>query len=299
MSMLPRLVAICAVLLVPGFARAELLLGLTVQNSLVTFDSASPGTVGAEVLISGLAADERLVGIDFRPANNQLYGLAVGGPGGSARLFTIDPTTGAATASPALSTALTGGFFGFDFNPVADRLRVTSDTGQNYRINVDTGAVIVDGDLAYAAGDLNAGSVPQVVAVAYTNSNAGAATTTLYDIDANGGLLALQNPPNSGILNTVGFLDGAAALEATFDISGPTGIGYAVLNGVTLVQVNLATGGTQTLGDIAAPSAIIGLAAQVGAVPEPSSLVLAGFGVASLVGYSWRRRTHPQVVSSL
>ena len=31
-----------------------------------------------------------------------------------------------------------------DFNPVPDRLRVVSDTGQSLRINVDTGAVITD-----------------------------------------------------------------------------------------------------------------------------------------------------------
>ena len=38
-------------------------------------------------------------------------------------------------------------------NPVPDRLRVTSDTGQNLRINVDNGETIVDGDIAYAEED--------------------------------------------------------------------------------------------------------------------------------------------------
>jgi len=58
------------------------------------------------------------------------------------RLFTVDAATGVATFKAALSaaagddnpcTALTGSQFGVDFNPVADRLGVISDTGLNLR----------------------------------------------------------------------------------------------------------------------------------------------------------------------
>ena len=50
--------------------------------------------------------------------------------------------------APAFTPALSGTAFGFDFNPTVDRIRVVSDTGQNLRLNPDTGAVAaVDGAL--------------------------------------------------------------------------------------------------------------------------------------------------------
>ena len=51
----------------------------------------------------------------------------------------------AATGDDNPYTALTGSQFGVDFNPVADRLRVISDSGLNLRINADTGATTTDG----------------------------------------------------------------------------------------------------------------------------------------------------------
>ena len=44
--------------------------------SLVKFDTATPGTT-TTVGVTGLAADEFLVSIDFRPSDNKLYGLAL------------------------------------------------------------------------------------------------------------------------------------------------------------------------------------------------------------------------------
>jgi hypothetical protein len=58
-----------------------------------------------------------------------------------------------------------------NFNPAADRLRVISNTGQNLRINVDTGATITDGTINLATG------TAAVVAGAYTNAFAGTGST--------------------------------------------------------------------------------------------------------------------------
>jgi len=89
------------------------------------------------VAITGLAGGERLLGIDTRPANGQLY--AVGSTG---RLYVIDPTSGAAgQVGTPFATALSGERFGVDFNPTVDRLRIVSDTRQNLRIDPTTGAV--------------------------------------------------------------------------------------------------------------------------------------------------------------
>ncbi len=149
---------------------------------------------------------------------------------------------------------------------------MTSDTGQNLRINVMTGATQLDVPLDYVAGDPNVGTPPAVVASAYTNSLAGALTTLLYDLDSNISVLATQAPtPNNGTLNTLGVTDGIVFPDATFDISGQTGIGYVVLDGVTLSTISLANGTMTSVGPIATLGSITGLAVLV---PEPTSAAL-------------------------
>ncbi len=69
-------------------------------------------------------------------------------------MYTLDAATGAATAvGPVFATTLNGSVFGVDFNPVADRLRVVSDVGQNLRINPTTGVAIADGSLTFDPND--------------------------------------------------------------------------------------------------------------------------------------------------
>lgn len=271
-----------------GFARAELLLALTQGNQLVSFDSGNVG-VTSTVTIAGLQAGDVLTGIDARPLNNSLFGFAVNGTTG--RLYSIDRLTGAATLNSTLNTAVSGNFFGVDFNPTVDRLRIVSDTGQNLRVNVDTGAALVDGALQFAAGDANAGTPPQVVAAAYANNSNGAATTTLYTLDLSTQSLLTQAPPNNGTLNTVAALSSILFPEAAFDISGMTGMAYAILNGFELASINLTTGEATSLGAINTPGNIIGLSAPVNitAVPEPSSIMLTVLGAAAVFGARRRR----------
>ena len=236
-----------------GTTRSLEAYGLTAANELVSFTTDATADAVTRP-VTGLAAGELLVGIDFRPANGTLVGLV---DGATDRLVTIDPATAAATALSTLSVQLVGGSFGIDFNPTVDRLRVVSDAEQNLRINVDTGAVTVDGPLAYAAGDADAGTDPAVVAAAYTNNDTdtgttGATGTARYDLDAALDSLVLQAPPNNGTLTTVGALDRPVGAEAGFDIysdvtggRATTNTAYAVLagSGVSkLVTVDLATG---------------------------------------------------------
>ncbi len=135
----------------------------------------------------------------------------------------IDPVTGAATAvGAAFTPALSGTAFGFDFNPTVDRIRVVSDTGQNLRLNPDTGAV------AAVDGALNPGA-PHVVGSAYTNNFAGATTTTLYAIDAATDQLLIQNPPNNGTLAPVGPLGVDTGDDVGFDITANDGVAFATL----------------------------------------------------------------------
>src|ERR671911_2416380 len=129
--------------------------GLTSANRLVTFNRAAPA-VRTAVAISGLQSGEQLLGIDIRPAGmpaGELYAL-----GSTGSVYTINITSGAATQKSQLSadstdatnpfTALDGVDFGVDFNPVVDRLRVVSNTGQNLRDNVDAdNDTLADGTL--------------------------------------------------------------------------------------------------------------------------------------------------------
>jgi len=238
---------------------APIAYGLTDDARLVTFKTATPNTLDANVAISGLASGERLLGIDIRPKDGLLYGMSSTG-----RIVTIDPVTGAATVKATLAadptdttapyTAITGTAFAVDFNPVADRLRVIGNTGQSLRINVDTGATTTDGALN------RAGLAPVVTAAAYTNSYAGTTATQLFDIDTTSASLALQNPPNDGTLVNVGLLNVAVAGDAGFDIAGgANGLALAALRTTAsgpsaLYRIDLATGAAVLINGATTPA---------------------------------------------
>ena len=70
-------------------------------NTLVNFAAATPNTVVTQA-ITGLTAGDTVVGIDVRPVNGTMYAFARadsgGAPIGAAFVYTLNPTTGAATA---------------------------------------------------------------------------------------------------------------------------------------------------------------------------------------------------------
>ena len=180
--------------------------GLTADSTLVSFKLATPGTFDTSNAITGLQGGETVLGIDFRPANGKLYAATSGG-----RVYMINPATGAATVAATLTadatdmtapfTTITGTNFGVDFNPVADRLRIVSDTGQSLRINVDTGATTTDGEPQSGHA---AGRCIRATADSFAGTTA---ATKLFDIDLATSSLQLQNPPNDGLLTLVGALD--------------------------------------------------------------------------------------------
>jgi hypothetical protein len=193
-----------------------------------------------------------------------------------------------------LTSSLSGTAFGFDFNPTVDRLRITSTAQQNVRVNVDTGAVTVDSPLSYAPGDPNFGATPRIVGSAYTNSFAGAVTTTLYGIDSSRDILVIQNPPNNGTLNTVGPLGVDTSDLVGFDILAAGNVGFAALTAPTgaasqLFQINLATGAATLVGTIGGGVTITGIALNQGpVVPEPSTSLLSIGGLLAIVAFRAR-----------
>ena len=241
---------------------AATIYGVTATNQLVKFGATTPGTVTTVGAITGLRTGDNVIGIDFRPNTGQLYALGSGG-----NIYTVNKMTGAATFVAPLSVALVGTNFGFDFNPVADRIRIVSDADQDLRVNPVTGAAIVDGTLAYSAGDPNAGANPTVTGAAYTGSYIGTTTTALYDIDTNLNILVTQNPANSGMLQTVGPLGFDPPDVLGFDHTAASNVAYAswAAGGVTrLYSVNLTTGAAANLGTINA--AVTDISVEIGSI---------------------------------
>lgn len=177
-------------------ARGLDLLALTSRNELLAFNERSPAKIRS-IQIEG--AQGKLLGMDIRPADGRLYGLALDG-----QLYTIDPATGAAKPGARLSVALEAiDYVAVDFNPQADRLRVIGSTGQSLRVNVENGQTIADGRLAYHVKDRHAGQPPMVLAAAYINSFPGTQFTQLFDFDSANPGYVVQDPPNDGTLRTV------------------------------------------------------------------------------------------------
>lgn len=257
----------------PGYGAAGDLFVLTPGSRLLRVSSSSPSTVRGSVAVTGLADGERLVGMDVRPANGQLYALS-----SASKVYVIDPQTGAAALGRTLSVPLNGTAFGVDFNPVVDRLRITSDTGQNLRANVNDGSTTADSMLQYKASDPNKGKAAMVAGSGYSNSTAGATSTLLYALDAGTDSLALQDPPNEGTLSTIGRLGINTSTVSGLDISIRFGAVASLTSPGTrtsrLARVNLGTGRVSVIGTIGGGAPALDIAF----VPGPSRTV---FGLAS------------------
>ena len=201
--------------------RSTQFFALSDNNELVQYSTGRPLTELGSISITNLQSSEKILAIDFRPATGQLYGVS-----NMSRIYIINHISGRATVvgtSP-FTPAINGNSVAFDFNPTVDRIRLVTDNNQNLRLHPETGAVVA------TDGDINPGD-PSVAAVAYTNSFAGAATTTLYDIDVASNKLYKQTPPNIGTLELVGSLGIEAVGEGGFDIAPDNSIALAVLFG--------------------------------------------------------------------
>lgn len=227
---------------------------LTADGALACTDTRRPHRARTIGPITGLTTDTKIIGIDVRPATGALVGL--GDQGG---IYVIDPATGAAANRVQLSVPLSGASFGVDFNPTVDRLRIVSDTGQNLRVNIDSGAATVDAAL----------SAPGVAGAAYTNNDADPTTaTTLYDIDTATDQVSIQAPPNNGTLNPVGSLgvdtDAVVGFDIFSDLERGTTDDVSAFASLTvggqagLYEVNLFTGRASHRGNL--PAGVVDIA---------------------------------------
>ncbi|MGY2134076.1 DUF4394 domain-containing protein [Hymenobacter sp. HD11105] len=206
------------------------------------------------VSITGLQNGERILAIDFRPATGQLYGL-----GSNNRLYVINQITGVARVigTQAFTPAIVGGVAGFDFNPSVDRIRVVSSTGQNLRLNPETGATDATDEA------INGAPGAMLTGVAYTNNISGASTTALYAINSLDKQLYIVNSPNSGTIAPIGALNLNISGDGGFDIDAKSGTAlglYAVNGQPTLFSVDLTSGAARPLAQYSASLGYSGLA---------------------------------------
>jgi hypothetical protein len=245
----------------PNIPRAYALSDSGSGPRLVSFDPLNPTVAASTTFITGLIAGQTLVGIDFRPANGLLYGLGVDAVTDTATLYVISVQTGAATAvGPPVNFGvpvdLPSSGYGFDFNPTVDRIRVTTDTGLNFRLNPNNGALAGLDTTILASFD--------ITGAAYTNNHPSLTVggpTTLYVLDSAGDFLNIQSNPNGGVQMPVGPTGVDFTLVNGFDIPagvnapasnvGVTGPGFALLTvgGITgFYSINLLTGAATLIG---------------------------------------------------
>jgi len=232
-------------------AKADMAVGLAGDNTLIMIDGSKPAVTGS-MKVEGV---DRLLGIDVRPSDKKLYGVAADGT-----VVTIDTKSGKATKVSKLEKNIAEGTGAIvDFNPAADKLRFMSTDGTNLRADVDTGKVTTDGSLAFIKEDMHAGETPNVVAAAYINSYGKPEKTAMYDIDATIGGLIHQTKPNDGTLKAVGKLGIDKAETYAFDVhttADGTNTAWLVADN-TLYTVALDSGKTKKLGKIGDAEATI------------------------------------------
>jgi hypothetical protein len=215
-----------------SFVRGDQLtiFALTADQRLLRFRECDPDRPRDIGSVYGLQKpDTMLVGIDFRVQDGKLYGVGNGGG-----IYTIDTKTAVATLIMMnLTVPLAGDFFGVDFNPAANALRIISNTGQNLRqpfAGPLAGMTQTDGMLNYP-GPTPVNPATGVTGAAYTNNDLDPNTgTTLFDIDTSLNQVVIQSPPNAGSLVATGLLTVDADSPVGFDIYTELQDGTAINN---------------------------------------------------------------------
>lgn len=257
--------------------------GLNDQHVLFNVNPYQPDVVLKSVSLTGLQGNDQLIGIDYRVARGDLYGLA-----NSGRIYVINTSSGKALLVDGSDAVpeMARGPYGFDFNPAADKLRVVGNKNRNLRLNPDNGAKVdfdkktlgvqTDPNLVYDSQDSMAGEFPDIVAAAYTYNPNDSKLTTNYAIDRRNGKLLMQGTkegikpsvsPNQGVLYTVGDLGIGPLKDASFDISDVSNTAFAVLlpasdQTTILVEVDLATGKASEIGTFGNGSHVVGFAIE-------------------------------------
>jgi hypothetical protein len=277
-------------------------LALTAPGTMLRrFAAHRPVTV-VGVTVTGIAAGERLVGIDSRPATGQVMGLGINPTANTGSVYLVDPQTGAATVIGAAGQVVLVDAAGLpvdypdtsyavSFNPNVDRIRVLATSGLNFRVNPNNGAA-VDGNAATPGvnpdGPVNGVAGIGISGAAYTNNVPGSTVTTLYTLDPAGNRLFLQNPPNNGT-QTAGRSVTLDGLQFDFDTATgfdiPPGVDVPISNTEATGEgyVALTVPGTTALYRLALPGAELTRVGNVGTGTTPVAGLIAWIGIVDVL----------------
>lgn len=229
-------------------------LAVTEDGRLIGFDDSDPQTFTTNATITGLEANETLLGIDVGP-DDRLYALGL-----TRRLYSIDPSNARATVISAVqyTPAPRNNVVGFDIDPIAARAHITA-VGSRVHLSLDlataTAAVELP-QLDYAMGDINDNALPAISAIAWSGS-------TFLGIDQAQDVLVRIDPAPMGV-HTIGPLQQNAGSLGGFDILEGSAIGHAVLvvgfGNPALYAVDLQSGAVSVIGVITAGVPVRGLA---------------------------------------
>jgi hypothetical protein len=255
MRRLLPLIVLAAALLAPSAAQADRALMLTTGAQIISFDTGNPGPSASTIAVTGIPPDETLRGIDFRPADGQLYGWSVlTGLEDTIRTYQIDPASGVATfvGKSVFKAEDVAAAFGFD--PVIDRVRYINTKDRSFRLKPDG---------SNAGGDNLSGALePDVIALGLDRSFVGATLTTAFAIDRTesrldmiGGVDGFPSMNLGGVtpIGPLGFTLKPGA-DGGFDIS-TDGRAFAALTGAAdsvtrLYAVSTSTGAASPVGAI-------------------------------------------------
>ena len=236
-------------------ANADSVYGVSDQlNLLVSFNSATPGTLLTANYISGLQNGEQIRGIDW--ISGTLYGL-----GDQSHLYTINPLTGAATlvGTGAFSPILNGIDFGF--NAGTSQLYVSSDLGQNLTLNPMTA-------VATAGANYTGASIDAMAYDYFTGSFYGisAANHDLYSMNPVTGGTSLIGATGVGFSDRIGF-DISPATDRP--ISREQLVGRPSSSASTCPRARLSL-----IGDVGTPGELTSGLDSIAIVPEPATAAL-------------------------
>ena len=152
-----------------------------------------------------------------------------------------------------MEVSLDGDFFGVDFNPAANALRIISNTGQNLRHPFAGALAARPRPTPHSLPRPPSVATTGLTGAAYTNNDLDPNTgTTLFDIDTSLNQVVIQSPPNAGSLVATGLLTVDPDTPVGFDIYTRLRDGVAITNsgfaslvvgGVTgFYRINFVTG---------------------------------------------------------
>ncbi|HEX7166632.1 MAG TPA: DUF4394 domain-containing protein [Acidimicrobiales bacterium] len=198
----------------------EVVVASTADNKVTVFDTEFAGDASDLFPFTGIGEGESIVGLDYSVQDDVVYVLTREGSVG--RLYAVDLDLAAERVGGEVNNInLTGTTFGVDWDPVDEVVRIVSNANENITVNPDTGA-------STAGPALNGHTT--ITAIAYSNNNADATSSTLWAVD--------------GGEDTVGTINEATG---TYTAIGDLGIDVGTVNGFDIAWAPNGEPGTAIL----------------------------------------------------